>query len=1337
MVAAIHTNYETGAELAALEQDSDSDGMPDFWEIQFGLNPNSAADAALDPDRDGAANLDEYARGTTPLSPPTYELVEIEIPGGGSVYPAALSEAGHVGGSYYQSGVSLPFVWSQDGGFIAIPLPEGARSGNIASINSSGVATGSYIDDLGRTKAMLWDGAALHLPMAASAYSYGYSVNAAGQAAGYYAESYSSRRAFTAAGDASSGIAALDAANPYPYAISDSGAIFGHGTISGRSGTSAFFYLPGSGAPGFLVPSSLAPTYSYWRATSPTGITAGTYRSGSTNYGFRWTPNGSSGSTEALFTLGGTYASPSAVAADGAVAGSSSTPDYKTYATLWRPGQGNAPVNLGDLGGGYSYANAVAASDGAHEVFGSSADESGRYHPFVWKFGEMRPLKDCTAKPGDWSITYVRSANSAGMVLAQGYHHSQSRACLLVPVPDGDGDGCPDAFEVACGLNPLDGADGGLDRDGDTLTNAQEFTAMTSPDRRDTDGDLIPDDWEFANYLNPADPGDAGNDYDGDRLTNLQEYRIGSNPLGNYEIEAATGVQGDYVYVSGMSDSGHVAGTLYDYSDGYAAFGWKWDAVTNQRVDLVGTNPGGYLTVAGVSGDGTVAGTGTNLFGVSQIAIWPPSVGESTAQFYDFGFSYPSVVGVSEGGNAAANLYNTNFSHGEAHPFHVSDPLLTKLLIYPSPGYSVWAYAVNDSGDSLLCQNGFNPQTDTYEYLYSVLPNNGQLGGGETLLAYPGGTDTYGYRMNSAGDVLGTYYGDSSGSFIYRAATGSYEDATPELYGAPGYYWDVDFNERGEILRAGSEGGLLTRSGFTAPIARFASPGSGWALGDPAALNSAGYIAGQGSYNGQNTFYRIKAADDLDGNGLPDDWERFHFGATLGSSIYSDHDGDQLSANAEFALGTDPFSADSDGDGMSDGYENQTRAIGNDPLASALQVPPKTLVITELMASNSSTVRDGFAKYSDWIEIHNPTKSAINLAGWVVADSGNSKILPDLSVAPGEYFLIFASDQNAVLEEIGEQRQIHVPFKLSASGEQLTLTDPTGAVVSALRPKFPSLETDESYGLSPDFSRWGFCQYPTPGEPNSPVSDGLVGQPIIASVAGGYFEDPISVQLSYFPPAQYLLYTLDGSDPKPGNAQARLLNPGDLVFIETTTVLTAQSFRDGEALGAPSRWTYLFLGDVPKQVRPIDGVYPEVGAHSKMHWSYGFDLGGISDGGVGCARQPSLDQPLALDPAELFGASGRSMQFGQGRSRTSGLAACSSSRSNSGVGAPPENATWSVPCGVEIAGDSSRSPGITPKHGFDLSFKRRYGATKWTTDLFGDSNEEYQRLVLRPAGADK
>jgi len=48
------------------DADDDEDGMPDYWENIFGLDPFSSSDSTLDLDNDGTTNLDEYLAETFP-----------------------------------------------------------------------------------------------------------------------------------------------------------------------------------------------------------------------------------------------------------------------------------------------------------------------------------------------------------------------------------------------------------------------------------------------------------------------------------------------------------------------------------------------------------------------------------------------------------------------------------------------------------------------------------------------------------------------------------------------------------------------------------------------------------------------------------------------------------------------------------------------------------------------------------------------------------------------------------------------------------------------------------------------------------------------------------------------------------------------------------------------------------------------------------------------------------------------------------------------------------------------------------------------------------------------
>jgi hypothetical protein len=119
---------------------------------------------------------------------------------------------------------------------------------------------------------------------------------------------------------------------------------------------------------------------------------------------------------------------------------------------------------------------------------------------------------------------------------------------------DTDGDGMPDAWETAHGLNP--GADdSAADPDADGILNLQEYNGGWHPGvaelavlsrsvsaiglldtgacpygfGTDTDGDGMPDWWELKYGLNRT-VNDAGGDPDGDGFSNLTEYRVGMLP---------------------------------------------------------------------------------------------------------------------------------------------------------------------------------------------------------------------------------------------------------------------------------------------------------------------------------------------------------------------------------------------------------------------------------------------------------------------------------------------------------------------------------------------------------------------------------------------------------------------------------------------------------------------------------------------------------------------------------------------------------------------------------------------------------------------------------------
>ncbi|MGB0774266.1 MAG: lamin tail domain-containing protein [Akkermansiaceae bacterium] len=124
------------------------------------------------------------------------------------------------------------------------------------------------------------------------------------------------------------------------------------------------------------------------------------------------------------------------------------------------------------------------------------------------------------------------------------------------------------------------------------------------------------------------------------------------------------------------------------------------------------------------------------------------------------------------------------------------------------------------------------------------------------------------------------------------------------------------------------------------------------------------------------------------------------------------------------------------------------------------------LLITEFLASNSSGLTDEDGDHSDWIEIHNPSASAVNLNGWhLTDDSGQLSqwTFPAVSLNPGGYLVVFASEKNRAVAG----NELHANFKLSSSGEYLALVKPNGSTIaSEFSPAYPEQKTDISYGYS-------------------------------------------------------------------------------------------------------------------------------------------------------------------------------------------------------------------------------------------------------------------------------
>lgn len=200
-----------------------------------------------------------------------------------------------------------------------------------------------------------------------------------------------------------------------------------------------------------------------------------------------------------------------------------------------------------------------------------------------------------------------------------------------------------------------------------------------------------------------------------------------------------------------------------------------------------------------------------------------------------------------------------------------------------------------------------------------------------------------------------------------------------------------------------------------------------------------------------------------------------------------------------------------------------------------------TICINEVMASNATTLRDGDIEdadsgslggaYSDWIELYNSGTQAIDLSGYTISDSSSTWEFPKGVVVPAKgYILVWASDKNKVAKD----GQLHTNFKLSASGEEITLRNAAGVTIDSIT--FPALKDDQSYGRKTDSSsEWVVFSKSTPLNANVYSAETVVVKKPVFSKEAGFYTSEFNLQLSSDEPGTKIYYTLDGSDPVPGS----------------------------------------------------------------------------------------------------------------------------------------------------------------------------------------------------------
>ncbi len=144
------------------------------------------------------------------------------------------------------------------------------------------------------------------------------------------------------------------------------------------------------------------------------------------------------------------------------------------------------------------------------------------------------------------------------------------------------------------------------------------------------------------------------------------------------------------------------------------------------------------------------------------------------------------------------------------------------------------------------------------------------------------------------------------------------------------------------------------------------------------------------------------------------------------------------------------------------------------------------VVINEVVTSNGDSLEDEVYGSPDWIELKNVGSNPVSLLGYRITDNiqkaDKAFILPDITLAPGEFLLLFATKEHETDTLSYEGGAICLGFSLKLAGENLALEDANMQLVQELT--VAELLRDVSYARLDDGS-YGFCGEPTPGAENS------------------------------------------------------------------------------------------------------------------------------------------------------------------------------------------------------------------------------------------------------------
>lgn len=526
----------------------------------------------------------------------------------------------------------------------------------------------------------------------------------------------------------------------------------------------------------------------------------------------------------------------------------------------------------------------------------------------------------------------------------------------LPSLVDSEGDGMDDGWEIFYGLIPYVD-DSAENTDGDDLTHLEEYNAGTNPLMADTDGDGLSDSEEVFDYL--TDPTLA--DSDGDGQSDGNETAAGTNPLddleypdltvatsslpiGNELLDYAATLEADYstapeTWTLDYATYNAVEDASFEAPSCGGAQGWS-GPVNDWDLDLPFDFPyytHSYSRIILTDSGALYLGSYPDVSLTPSTEVWQNAYPmlSPLLNLYDFSDEASDVfVDMSVPGEVTVCWKG---EYGNLGPGIAGEPVDAGITLYSNGEFVFFYGAGNVDGGWAVYSAGDGMNANRIDRVGE------SMNGAAALHVTPANVLPRGLALSMEGNLTGVpdIFSNTSSVFLVR------DDAGREATKALNLEIDLHPNLRPEFLSSDPTAGevrmgeadlrVLTvnandpedqQLGYRWVLNGQEQPENSATLtvetdwGDAGAWSLVCYLSDDFWIDEKALSWSIVISDDNDGDQLANSYENANY--PLDPNLpdeRTDHDRDGLDAIQEQEQGTHPGLYDTDGDGLSDGWE--------------------------------------------------------------------------------------------------------------------------------------------------------------------------------------------------------------------------------------------------------------------------------------------------------------------------------------------------------------------------------------------------------------------------------